>query len=233
VINYLFDASVAIEFYKPKATYSSKEEYERSRDIRIYVSKQKIENDAMLFIPSFCIAEVRNILAKWYFRYKGIFRSQEHYKTVFNTFISHVRDRNFFYSYDLNRYHNLNTTLVTEIEHQTNTEFDASCLPVNTDKSIIEKKLKEKNPNDHIGRYYLSTFDILIIAMGMELKKITGEEVYLLTKDERLALISSKQDEFPKPLYWSKLQVENLPKKITENQEIPPDEKPEVPTSIN
>lgn len=211
MINYLFDASVAVEFYRPKATYQSNPLYKKSLAIRKHITKQKLENKAILFIPSFCIAEVRNILAKWNFRYKDIFKSKIHYETFFNTFISHVHDRKFFYSYDLNRYHNINTTLVAEIEHTTDTEFDASGLPKGTDKEIISKKLKEKNVNDDIGKHYLSTLDILIVAMGMELKRMKGEEVYLLTGDKRLALISSKRNEFPKPLYWHDLQIAHLP----------------------
>jgi len=213
MIYYFFDASAAIEFYRPKATYPNRKSYETSLGIIKHITKQKLQDNAILFIPSFCIAEVRNILAKWYFRYKNIFKSKAHYESIFWKFISHVHDRKFFYSYDLNRYHNINTTLVAEAEHITNTEFDASGLPAGTNKEVVNKKLKERNLYDHAGSYYLSTFDILIISMGMELKKITGEEVYLLTKDKRLALISSTMKEFPNSLYWSDIRIDSLPKK--------------------
>jgi len=212
MINYLFDASVVAEFYRPKISHRSTSAYKRNRKIINYITKQKTEGKAILFIPSFCIAEVRNVLAKWHFRRRNIFKSQKQYETVFGTFVAQVRDRKFFYSYDLNRYHNLNTTLVTKIEHTTNTEFDASGLPIGTDERTVNAKLKKKNSEDYISKYYLSSFDILIIAMGMELKMITGEEVYLLNYDKRLTLISSKREEFPKPLYWPELRITNLPK---------------------
>lgn len=213
MINYLFDASVIAEFYRPKKSYPNKEAYRANRVLVEHITKQKKEDKAVLFIPSFCIAEVRNVLAKWRFRRKDYFKSQEHYETVFGTFISHVHDRKFFYSYDLNRYHNINTSLITKIEHTTDTEFQKARLPVGTDIEAVLAKLREENPNDYIGKYYLSGLDILIIAMGIELKRITGEEVNLLTKDKRLFTIASKREEFPKPFYWRTLKPQNLPKK--------------------
>ena len=86
-------------------------------------------------------------------------------------------------------------------------------LSKGTESKILNEKLRQKNLNDHVGHYYLSTLDILIVAMGMELKKITGEEVYLLTSDKRLSLVSSKKPkEFPKSCYWPQLKISALPK---------------------
>lgn len=212
MINYLIDASVAVEFYKPKATFHSREYYVNSRELRQRITEQKVTGKAIIFIPSFCIAEVRNILDKWFLRCKGIFHSQQHYETAFENFISHVHDRKFFYSYDLNRYHNLNVNEVTFVEHTTETEFDATGLPIGTYDDTINDELRKRNPRDHVSKYYLSTFDILIIAMGIELKRIHGEEVHLLTADKRLFSISSKKPGmFPKPYYWPKLRVAMLP----------------------
>ncbi len=146
MILYLIDASVAVEFYKPKAAFRSLDEYKHSLDLRNYVTQQKLTEKAIIFIPSFCIAEVCNTLAKWCFRRKNVFRSRQHYNTAFRTFISHIRDRKFFYSYDLNRYHNLNTNTITEIEHITNTEFDATGLPIGTDINLVNEKLRQRNP---------------------------------------------------------------------------------------
>ena len=213
MIKYLIDASVALEFYRPKPSFSTEQAYIHSRNLRRFLTMQKENEKAIFFIPSFCIAEVRNTLARWLHREKNIFRSQEHYKAVFHTFISHVHDRKFFYSHDLNRYHNLNTTEVTEVEHTTETEFDATGLPIGTDVRTINAKLQEKDPYDHVGKYYLSTFDILIIAMGMELKKTHGEEIHLLTRDKRLYLICSKKPNvFPKSYYWDRMRISDLPK---------------------
>ena len=212
MIFYLIDASVAAEFYKPKAAFRTLKEYKLSLGLRNHITRQKLTNKAIILIPSFCIAEVRNTLAKWYFRHKNVFRSKQHYDTTFWKFIAAVHDRKFFYSYDLNRYHNLNTSAITDVEHITDTEFDATGLPVGTDSKSINKELRKKNEYDHRGRYYLSTFDILIVAMGMELRRITGEEIHLLTSDKRLALISSrKPEEFPKSYYWPELKIFDLP----------------------
>ncbi len=212
MIKYLIDASVAAEFYRPKATFTTEGKLRRNRSLRKHITKQKFAGQAIIFIPSFCVAEVRNTLAKWRLRQKDVFKDEKDYKSVFGLFISHVHDRKFFYSYDLNRYHNINTELVTEVEHTTNTEFAATGLSIGTDLETLNEALRQKDPRDHVGRYYLSTLDILIIAMGMELKRIYGEEVYLLTGDKRLALISKQRPEFPEPLYWHDLIVSGLPK---------------------
>ncbi|MCD5390306.1 hypothetical protein LR007_00290 [candidate division NPL-UPA2 bacterium] len=210
MIKYLIDASAICEFYRPKATFHSYDDCRRSLSLKKHITQQKITNKAIIFIPSFCVAGVCNTLAKWHLR-NGIL-TEPQYKTFFYTFISDVHDRKFFYSCDLNRYHNINTTEVTNIEHSTHTEFDVTGLPIGTDKDTLNEKLKENDPRDHCGKYYLSTFDVLIIAMGMELKRIHGTEIHLLTKDKRLALISSKKpDIFPKPYYWPELKVSDLP----------------------
>lgn len=209
MITYLFDASVVVEWYAPQSTFRNISKYTNSCDLRAHIALQKKQGKAVLFMPSFCIAEVRNTLGKWYLRHK-VFKSKD-YCDCFNALINHVHDRKFFYSYDLNRYHNLNTTFPIKVEHTTNTEFNVSGLLPGTDKKTIEDELKKKDPQDSISKHYLSTFDILIISMGMELKKITGEQVYLMTKDKRLALISNKKSEFPKALYWPDLHVSNLP----------------------
>lgn len=186
----------------------------REQYIQAHLTNQKFTNKAIIFIPSFCIAEVRNLLGKYLYRKKGVFTKQQ-YEKSFETFISHVHDRKFFYSYDLNRYHNINTSDIIKVEHTTNTEFDASGLPIGTSSEEIRKKLAEKHKNNVIGYYYLSTFDILIIAMGIELKRIHGDEIHLLTGDKRLFEIASQKPTiFPKPYYWKglSLKVSDLPK---------------------
>lgn len=213
MIKYLLDSSVILEFYQPKALFRNFASYKRSLSLRTHISKQRLENKAILFIPSFCVAEVRNKLAVWFYRRKGILKSKGAYDGAFRAFIKHVHDRQFFYCYDLNRYHNLNTNEIVDIEHTTHTEFDVTGHPVGTNPEIINEDLKKKNPYDHIGKYYLSGLDISIIAMGMELKRIHGTEIHLLTADERLALICSKKpDMFPKSYYWHKIKVSDLPR---------------------
>ena len=212
MIKYLFDSSVILEFYQPRAVYRDEASYLHSTELRAHISAQKFKNKAILFIPSFCVTEVRNKLASWYHRGKNVFKNKGHYMNVFGRFVNHVRRRNFFYSYDLNRYHNLNTDEIVDIEHTTETEFQVTNLPRGTDPERVNEKLKEKNRYDHIGRYYLSGLDILVIAMGMELKKIHGTEIHLLTNDKRMVLISRQKPAIlPKPYYWSEIKVSDLP----------------------
>ena len=97
------------------------------------------------------------------------------------------------------------------VEHKTDTEYQATGLPTTATQEELNRKLQEKDRADFVSRHYLSTFDILVIAMGMELKMIHGAEVHLLTKDNRLALISGQKPSFPKPYCWPETSVSDLP----------------------
>ena len=212
MVVYLVDASVAVQFYRPRGTFDNVQEYNASKKIKAHITKQKVTNQAILFLPAFCVAEVKNTLAKWHYRHKGVFKDTQHYKSVLGGFISHVHNRAFFYCYDLTRYHNLNVESILPVEHRTQTEFTMSALPAGTGKATVKAQLNAKGLSTNFSRYYLSSLDILIIAMGIELKKIYQHEVYLLTGDKRLALISKQSPEFPKPLYWHDLIPQRLPK---------------------
>lgn len=219
MIRYLIDSSVAIEFYQPKAVYRSERERLGSKRLRKHITKQRLDNKAIIYIPSFCIAETLNIFDKWWHRLGNqVFVDEQHYRSSKGLFISHVQNRKFFYSLDFNRYHNLNADIVRPVEHTTDTEFQASGLPPGTDNRLIDAKLKEVDPADYATKHRLSTFDILIVAMGMELKRTSGSEVHLLTSDKRLHLISSQRpDLFPKAHYWPKLRVSDLPSESVGN----------------
>jgi predicted nucleic acid-binding protein len=118
------------------------------------------------YIPQFCIAEIFNIFAKWRYRKEQgkTFINEKKYKSLRETFKTLIHDRASIYSYDLHRYHNLNCDKIYEIEHT-------------TPKS-------SKKP-------YLSTFDILIIAMAIELQRIHGKDnITILTCDNRLIEIA-------------------------------------------
>jgi len=174
---YLVDASVAVEFYRPRSTYPTPEDYNTHKQLRAHIAKQKLTNQAILFLPTFRVAEVKNTLAKWHYRRKGVFKDTQHYKSVLGNFISHVHNRAFFYCYDLTGYHNLNLESILPIEHRTETEFTRSALAVGTSKTKVKSELKAKGLPTDLSRYYLSGLDILIIAMGMELKRIYQQEV--------------------------------------------------------
>ncbi len=210
MITYLLDTSVLVEFNRPSITYDSEYESNHSKEICATLLAQKFKNKAILYVPSFCIAEVKNTYAKWHYR-ENKFSCSGQFATCVRTFCNQISNRKIFYSYDLNRYHNINCDDIVEIEHTEQTEYTITGLPPGSDYETVEEKLFKRNPRDRVGKYYLSSFDILIIAMGIELKRTHGREVHLVTNDKRLSLIASKKpDLFPKPYLWSSLTVDML-----------------------
>ena len=124
----------------------------------------------------------KNTLAKWHHVHDS-FGSEKYYLQAREKFISHVHNRAFFYSYDLNRYHNLAADQVIPIEQTT---------PL-----VGNEK-------------YLSTFDILLIAMGQELSHLFRRHIYVLTRDRRLARIARAVSTSLIPLRWASLTAERL-----------------------
>ncbi len=138
--------------------------FENTGKTKLDFFKEKANDEAFLYIPQFCVTEVLNTFARFFYKNKNI--GPDSYTKWRNEFLKSVRNRKILYAYDLHRYHNLNADKVFRFEHKT---------PV---------KQKE---------HYLSTVDILIIAMGMELKKIhCDEEVIIVSRDGRLVRISRK-----------------------------------------
>lgn len=183
----LFDASAVIHYFYEKETYSS---------ILNYFLKCRESQNAFFFIPSFCIVEVINTLAKYRYRYKVI--TEKEYEEMKNKFLEWVHNRKFMYSYDLSRYHNLNSDDIAKIEHTTFTEyhylhrelFDGPAKTRENEKIRTQVLAESEAKHISLSKFYLSTFDILIIAMGMELRKIhTKKSVFIVTKDKRLANI--------------------------------------------
>lgn len=129
---------------------------------------EKANGAAFLYMPQFCIPEVFNTFARFFYRDKKI--GGELYTKWRGEFIKAIKDRRIIYCYDLHRYHNLNTQKIYKLEH------------------TIPYSAKEDA---------LSTFDILIIAMGIELKKIhPSNDISILTRDGRLHRISNMNTEF-------------------------------------
>jgi len=183
VFHYLIDSSVASDFYRPPKSFLPAEDYPHHRLLQEYVTRQTLYGQGIVFIACFCITEVLNTFARWWFREKGVFDSGDQYSLARNTFINHVRERKSFYSYDMTRYHNINSEKVFRVEHRI-------------------KLTRGK---------HMSGLDILVIAMGMELKRICGNEIHLLTKDYRQAEIANKKPTFPKAYYWPETPVSDLP----------------------
>ncbi len=127
-----------------------------------FIQTQKRVRKAKLFIPSFCIAEVFNTFAKRRFRAE---RQQDvldeaSYKQHLSNFRDQIHWGRTLYTYDLNRYHIIAADKIIPVEHQLATSR---------------------------GGDYLSTFDILVIAMACELAYTREfEETFLVTCDRRM-----------------------------------------------
>jgi hypothetical protein len=141
--------------------------------IKMNFFTEKANGTAFLYMAQFCVPEVFNTFARFFYRDKKI--GDRLYNKWRNQFIRAIHNRRILYCYDLHRYHNLNTKTIYKIEHK------------------VPYKDKENA---------LSTFDILVIAMGIELKKIhCSNEVLILTRDRRLCRISKMSKEFA-PALW-------------------------------
>lgn len=163
-----------------------------------HIIEQQGLGRAVLFIPNFCIAEVFNTFAKLHFRERSLTR--EEYERCCELFRQDIHNAKLFYHYELQRYHVLNVDYIIPFEHQLLTGQDD----------------------------YLSTFDIIILAMGIELVRIVGEKnFYIITCDKRIHSIGTslkglngedRQQQkipdyvkYPKTLYLHGTPVSHLP----------------------
>lgn len=142
--------------------------------IKINFFVEKANGSAFLYIPQFCIPEVFNTFARFFYRDKKI--GGDLYTKWRDEFTKLVRNRRVLYCYDLHRYHNLNTNRVYKLEHST----------------------PYKN-----GERALSSFDILVIAMGIELKHLhSSNHLSVLTRDGRLHRISNMSKDFATAIWF-------------------------------
>lgn len=166
-----------------------------------HIIEQRGLKKATLFMPSFCIVEVFNTFAKWRYRRKDI--KEQDYEDIKKKFRDHVRKGALISEYPLHIYHIYNTDYIVPFENQ----WDLG----------------------HNQENHLSSFDILIIGMGMELVKHYGDKpVKILTCEKRIAnlcnyLRSSVNEsirkqynipaevEFPKVLYLPECEKKDLP----------------------
>jgi predicted nucleic acid-binding protein len=158
---YLLDASAAVELYLPGDR--------KVKRVVSFICDQKTRfHEAVLYIPSFCIVEVFNTLAKKYFRPEenAIPLSEAEYHECLKRFRNDVHWGRTFYPYELHRYHIISADRIIPIEQ------------------YFAKQDERK---------HLSTYDILVIAMSCELA-YTGvpEETYLVTCDKRMKAVVDK-----------------------------------------
>jgi len=182
MVYYLFDTSALIERY-----------FNHYKAVLDPMYLQKISKEAFFYFPNMCVVEVFNTFAKKFYRRKEIKAGE--YKNLCDTFKGHIRNGKLLYPYNLYRYHNQNADLIYETEH--------TLEPLNPESS---------RPRIAYGKCWLSSVDILIIAMGMELQKIHGKNVYIVTNDERLAAVSNaKPDLFAPAIYLRTATTQSLP----------------------
>ncbi len=185
MIYYLLDTSALGHIYT--------RENPRLTELLEYIFLQRIRGRAFLYLPNFCVPEIFNIFARNRYRKRIINDSQ--YENLRTAFRDHIRNRKTLYSYDLNRYHNINTDIIFTAEHTT-----APLRP-------------SRRAGIEASKCSLSALDILIIAMGIELKHVhSGNDVYLVTNDERLSNVCNKIKSAPKAFYLEMTYKKDLPK---------------------
>ena len=97
---YLFDASAAVELYLPGDC--------KVKSVVSFLRDQKTKfHEAMIYIPSFCIAEVFNTLARKHFRPSKDDEqlTKADYVECLGSFRKDVHWGKTFYPYELHRYH--------------------------------------------------------------------------------------------------------------------------------
>ena len=154
---------------------------------------QKVKGDAFFYFPNFCVVEAFNAFARLRYRENRI--SDKAYRDYLGVFKGEIRSRKLLYCYNLQRYHNYNADLVYQSEH--------TIKPLDPDVDHAPK-----------SKCSLSGLDILVIGMGMELKRIhPKDQVYIVTNDERLAKVAnSDPDKFVKAIYLENTKISQLPK---------------------
>ena len=155
---YLLDASAVIHLYVPDEQVTPKLDH---------LIEQRGLGKAFLLIPNFCVAETFNALARLHFRKKEL--NADLYQLCKQTFGRDIHNGQFFYHYEMNRYHVLDVDHIIPFEHL----------------FLTERPKGAKKGED----WSLSTYDVLIIAMGMELDRITGGAAQLVTCDRRMDAI--------------------------------------------
>ena len=169
----LLDANVVAGYYLPRSLDSVKA---RTRIRNILDSVRSKETDLFLYIPNFCIAETFSVFMKHAFgqwnrhvKKAGGRIGRRPYEKLVDQFQSDIHNGHFFNQYELSRYHILGINLVAPIDHH----FQIT-----------------RGKKNHVP---MSTFDHLIISMGIQLAHVHGaNDVLLVTTDSRLTDVLDK-----------------------------------------
>lgn len=181
----LLDANVVAAYYLPRSSHQR-----ISLRMKELVSRLRKRGRApkpfVLFLPNFCIVEVFNIMRKYRFgkwnkkvKSSGGIISKREYHRIYRQFQKDIHNGKLFYHYELSRYHLLNTALIGPID--------------NYYAYQRQRGKKKANPSP------MSTFDSLIIGIGIELVRLHGREnVLLLTDDDRIYQMLQRASAIPK-----------------------------------
>ncbi len=168
----IFDANVIAAYYLPHSS-TPKINNRVARIISLNKVKGRKQKPFIFFIPNFCVAEIFNVLRKYRFGKwnKKVIRngtiSKKKFENVYSKFQKDIHNGKLFYHLELSRYHLLNTAFISPIDHHYAYGRTSG--------------RQKKNPSP------MSTFDLLIIAMGIELVRLHGNGcVKIVTTDNRI-----------------------------------------------
>ncbi|MFH1618471.1 MAG: hypothetical protein ABIG11_01045 [bacterium] len=150
--------------------YHHRDEEEASLAAKIKrLFEAKRENDAFLFVPNFCIVETFNTFAK--FCYEERLINEAAYNRYREALKADVVGGTILYSYELSRRHILAADEVLKPEHTSG----------------------KRGAGDS-----LSTVDILLISMGMDIARIVGRNnLKILANENRIVDVCKSSDKFP------------------------------------
>lgn len=206
---YLFDTSTA------KFLYQTNPNNPNLDTALTYLVTHNTLKEAVFYIPVFCIVELFNTYASYYHRLNTM--NQITYDSIIAKIREHIRQQKLFQVYGITRYHNYNADSIYPVEHTFETEYSLTGLPASTPAKKISKKLIEIKRDPSLKRYHLSSFDILILSMGMELKKIYFEDTCILSHDQRLCKIAAQCKDMPPVFYTNRRDINTCIKAFQES----------------
>ncbi|MBI4056840.1 MAG: hypothetical protein HY399_04750 [Elusimicrobia bacterium] len=137
--------------------------------------EEKRMGTSFLFVANFCIAETFNTLARYFYEEKLI--PEKAYGSYKEALHEDVVGGKILYSYELSRRHILGADDIFKTEHT----------------------LSRRNGDS------LSTFDILLISMGMDITRVVGKgNLKILVKENRIVDVCRSSSEFPLAVHIEK-----------------------------
>jgi len=176
----LLDANVTAGYYLPHTLDYVKA---AERIELLFNSIRSKGSDHFLYLPNFCVAEVFSVFGKHSYgkwnqqvKKKGGVIDTRVYESVCKQFEKDIHNGNLIYHLELNRYHVFAIDLVAPVDHYFK----------------MDRKNKWVTP--------AGTFDQLIVAMGIHLAHVHGQEnVCIVSTDNRLVnLVKKCRTEIPK-----------------------------------